>query len=60
MAGLSINLYGSTGTPPRVIMGMPGYSRLGRGLKGFSPQWGQTDDHTFNNVEQQRFRIVES
>jgi hypothetical protein len=60
MAGLNINLYGSTGAPPRVIMGMPGYSRLGRGLKGFSPQWGQNDDHTFNDVEQQRYRIVES
>jgi len=60
MAGLSINLYGSTGAAPHISMGMPGYSRLGRGLKGFSPQWNQTDDHTFNDVEQQRFQVVES
>ena len=60
MTELNINLYGSTYTPLRVTMGMPGYSHLGRGLKGFSPQWGQTDDHTFNDVKQQKSQIVES
>ena len=60
MAGLSVSLNGSTGMPPRVFMSMPGYSRLGRGMKGFSPQWNQTDDHTFNDVEQQRFQVVEA
>jgi hypothetical protein len=48
-----INLYGSTSYPPRVMY-------LGMGLKGLSPQWGQTDNHTFNDVKQQRTQIVES
>ena len=60
MAGLSVNLYGSTGAPPRVMMGLPGYSTRGKGLKGFAPQWNQTDDHTFIDVEQQRFQVVEA
>lgn len=58
MAGLSVNLYGSTGSPPIVRIGMPGYSRLGKGLKGSAPQWQQNDVHTFQDVEQQRFSIV--
>jgi hypothetical protein len=60
MAGLSINLYGSTGPSPMVKPGTRGYSFLGRGLKGFSPQWKQNDLHTYIDVEQQRFQIVEA
>ena len=60
MAGLSVNLYGSTGSLPIVRPGSPGFSWLGRGLKGSSPQWHQTDSHTFLDVEQQRFQILEA
>jgi len=58
MAGQSVSLYGSTGAPPVVKIGMPGYSRLGKGMKGFAPHWQQNDVHTFRDVEQQRFSIV--
>ena len=60
MAGLSVNLYGSTGPAPKVKPGDPGFSFLGRGLKGFSPHWIQNDIHNFIDVEQQRFQIVEA
>lgn len=60
MAGLSVNLHGSVGMAPKLTMGMPGYSRLGRGMKGFVPQWYQLDDHTYIDNEQQRFQIVEA
>jgi hypothetical protein len=58
MAGLSVSLYGSTGSPPYLRIGMPGYSRLGKGMKGSAPQWQQNDLHTFRDVEQQRFSII--
>ena len=60
MAGLSVNLYGGTGPAPKVKPGDPGFSLLGRGLKGFSPRRIQNDLHTFIDVEQQRFQIVEA
>ena len=60
MAGLSVNLYGSTGMSPKITAGMPGYSRFGRGMKGFMPQWDQTDDHTYINNEQLRFQVIEA
>jgi len=60
MAGQSINFNASNGPPPRFSMDMPGYSHLGRGVKGFIPQWLQTDNHTYEDVEQQRVQIVDA
>jgi hypothetical protein len=60
MAGLSVNLYGSTGQLPLLKPGNRGFSPLGRGLKGGSPQWNQNDLHTFIDVKQQRYQIVEA
>ena len=60
MAGLSVNLYGSTGQPPLLKPGTRGFSFLGRGLKGGAPQWDQTDLHTFLDVKQQRTQIIEA
>lgn len=60
MAGLSVNLHGSTGQPPLLKPTDRGFSFLGRGLKGAAPQWNQTDLHTFLDVKQQRFQIVEA
>jgi len=60
MAGLSVFLYGGTGITPRLAMGMPGYSTLGKGLKGFVPHQIQDVDVTFENFEQNRFQIIQS
>ena len=60
MAGLSEFLYGSVGMTPIIKMGMPGYSRLGNGLKGFTPQQLQTSDNTYQDVEYNRFQLVQA
>jgi hypothetical protein len=60
MAGLSFNLYGSTEHTLKLKPGDPGFSLLGRGLKGFSPHWTQNDLHNFIDVKQHRFQIVEA
>jgi hypothetical protein len=60
MAGLSVNLNGSTRQPPLLKPTDRGFSFLGRGLKGAAPQWNQNDLHTFLDVKQQRVQIVEA
>lgn len=53
-------LHGSNGKTPIIMMGLPGYSRLGGGLKGFIPQAVQTTDQNYVDVEQQRFQTVQA
>jgi len=60
MAGQSEFLYGSVGITPIISMGMPGYSPLGKGLRGFVPQQVQTSDNTYEDFEQQRFQVVQA
>ena len=48
------------GSPPVLTMDMPGYSRLGGGMKGFIPQAIQTTDQNYEDVEQQRFQTVQA
>jgi len=60
MAGQSVFLYGSVGNTPILSMGLPGYSPLGRGLKGFIPQQVQDNDNTYEDFEQNRYQVVQS
>ena len=64
MAGSSIGFFGCTavtGEPtfiPFIHKGMRGFSNLGKGIKGSAPKWLQNDSHTFREVDQQRFSII--
>lgn len=60
MAGLSVFLHGSNGPTPMISMGLPGYSPLGGGLKGFVPQQLQDSDNTYQDFEQPRFQTVQA
>lgn len=60
MAGHSVYLYGSVGRPPRLSIDNPGFSRFGFGMKGFSPQQVQDNDHTYADFEQPRFQVVQA
>ena len=58
----NINLNGSTGSPPSAVLGLNlfGFSPLGRGLKGFLPQAYQTVDQTYEEMEHNRFQLVQA
>jgi hypothetical protein len=60
MAGLSVFLYGSVGMTPTPSFNSPGYSSLGRGLKGFSPQKTINTNVEYLDVEQQRFQLTQA
>jgi len=60
MAGHSVYLHGSVGPTPIISMGLPGYSPLGKGLKGFIPQQVQDNDNTYADFEQNRYQLVQA
>jgi hypothetical protein len=60
MAGHSVYLNGSVGRPPRLSDKDRGYSVFGFGMKGFSPQQVQDNDHTYADFEQPRFQVVQA
>lgn len=63
MAGLSVNLYGSTGANPgNYLFGImnSGRSSLGYGIKGFIPQQIVTTDNSYEDYQQDRFQLVEA
>ena len=60
MAGHSVYLYGSVGRPPRLSIENRGYSAFGFGMKGFSPQQVQDNDHTYADFEQPRLQVVQA
>lgn len=60
MAGHSVYLNGSVGNAPRLSVLDRGFSTLGYGMKGFSPQQIQDNDHTYADFEQNRFQLVQA
>jgi hypothetical protein len=60
MAGHSVYLNGSVGSPPRLSPMSRGFSTLGFGMKGFVPQQVQDNDHTYADFEQIRYQLVQS
>jgi hypothetical protein len=60
MAGHSVYLHGSVGSAPRLSALDRGFSVLGYGMKGFSPQQVQDNDNTYADFEQNRFQLVQA